>query len=48
MERDPAQFATSSQVTDSQVDFCAADLAEAFVFAVRKDLVAIDSFLCES
>jgi hypothetical protein len=48
MERDPAQFATSSQVTDSQFDFCAADLAEAFAFAVREDLVAIDSFLCES
>ena len=48
MERDPAQLATSSQVTDAQFDFCAAGLAEAFAFTVREDLVAIDSFLCES
>jgi hypothetical protein len=48
MERGPAQFATSSQVTDSQFDFCAVGSAEAFTPTAREDLVAIDSFLCES
>jgi hypothetical protein len=48
MERDPAQFATSSQVTDSQFELRATDFSGAFAFAVHEDLVAIDSFLCES
>jgi hypothetical protein len=38
MERDPAQFATSSQVTDSQFELRATDFAEIFAFAARKDL----------